>query len=127
MVDIGESSRKQHTADCIIGIGRNPDCPNHVHAIKLSKNRRGEENVIAYAIRLNNARWKMVPRGVYDTLKAEREKVEYSESQIDRMIESYQAQLSRIQQNTQSIMNASGGNNVPTNNTANYRGTPFGN
>ena len=68
----------------------------------------------------------MVPRGVYDTLKAEREKVEYSESQIDRMIESYQAQFSRIQQNTQSIMNASGGNNVP-NNTANYRGTPFGN
>lgn len=126
MVDIGESSRKQHTADCIIGIGRNPDCPNHVHAIKLSKNRRGEENVIAYAIRLNNARWKMVPRGVYDTLKAEREKVEYTESQIDRMIESYQAQFSRIQQNTQSIMNATGGNNVP-NNTAAYRGTPFGN
>ena len=43
MSDIGESSRKQHTADMIIGIGREEKCPNHLHTIKISKNRRGEE------------------------------------------------------------------------------------
>jgi hypothetical protein len=125
MVDVGESSRKQHTADCIIGIGRIPDCPNHVHAIKLSKNRRGEENVIAYAIRLNNARWKMIPRGVYDQLKGEREKIEYTEGQIDQMIQTYNAQFRQIQQNTQRIMNNMGGQNSNPNVGPNYRGTPF--
>ena len=124
MVDVGESSRKQHTADCIIGIGRVVDCPNHVHAIKLSKNRRGEENVIAYAIRLSNARWKMIPRGVYDTLKQGRDKVEYTEAQIDRMIETYNAQFQRIQQDTQKIMNATQNNNMGGG--ASYKNTPFG-
>ena len=119
MIDIGESSRKQHTADCIIGIGRVPDCPNHVHAIKLSKNRRGEENVIAYAIRLSNARWKMIPRGVYEQLKQGREKIEYTEGQIDRMVSVYNAQFNKIQQETQRIMqNQSNGSS--------YKGTPFG-
>ena len=123
MVDVGESSRKQHTADCIIGIGRIPDCPNHVHAIKLSKNRRGEENVIAYAIRLNNARWKMIPRGVYEQLKGEKEKIEYTEGQIDQMIQAYNAQYKQIQQNTQRIMNNMSGTNQSAG--PNYKGTPF--
>lgn len=130
MIDVGESSRKQHTADCIIGIGRVIDCPNHVHAIKLSKNRRGEENVISYAIRLNNARWKMIPRGVYDTLKQGREKVEYTEGQIDRMIETYNAQFNKIQQDTQRIMNGNaprmGQQQETATNGASYKGTPFG-
>lgn len=129
MVDVGESSRKQHTADCIIGIGRNPDCPNHVHAIKLSKNRRGEENVISYAIRLNNARWKMIPRGVYDQLKQNRDKVEYTEGQIDRMVEVYNQQFNRIQQDAQKLMNGNAprmGQPAPQGNGSGYRGTPFG-
>ena len=130
MVDVGESSRKQHTADCIIGIGRNPDCPNHVHAIKLSKNRRGEENVISYAIRLNNARWKMIPRGVYDQLKQNRDKVEYTEGQIDRMVEVYNQQFNRIQQDAQKLMNGNaprmGQQPAPQGNGSGYRGTPFG-
>lgn len=130
MIDVGESSRKQHTADCIIGIGRVPDCPNHVHAIKLSKNRRGEENVIAYAIRLNNARWKMIPRGVYDQLKTEREKVEYTEAQIDRMVEAYNAQFNRTQQEVNRMMSASPSTpsqptSTVTDDPSIYRGTPF--
>lgn len=123
MVDVGESSRKQHTADCIIGIGRVPDCPNHVHALKLSKNRRGEENVIAYAIRMSNARWKMIPRGVYDQLKTERDKIEYTDGQIDRMVQAYNDQFNKIQQSTQAQMNKM--QNQQSQGSS-YKGTPFG-
>ena len=86
MSDIGESSRKQHTADMIIGIGREERCPNHLHTIKISKNRRGEEGAKAYTIRLNNGRWKEIPKGLYDQLKTDTEKKMYTESEIDSMI-----------------------------------------
>ena len=98
MSDIGESSRKQHTADMIIGIGREEKCPNHLHTIKISKNRRGEEGARAYTIRLNNGRWKTMPKGVYDQLKVETEKKFYTEGEIDQMIGQYNVSYNRIQQ-----------------------------
>lgn len=101
MSDIGESSRKQHTADMIIGIGREERCPNHLHTIKISKNRRGEEGAKEYTIRLNNGRWKSLPKGLYDTLKAETEKKTYTEYEIDMMIGSYNTQASGIQSGRQ--------------------------
>ncbi len=97
MSDIGESSRKQHTADMIIGIGREEKCPNHLHTIKISKNRRGEEGAKEYTIRLNNGRWKSLPKGLYDRLKMETEKKMYTEFEIDSMIGEYNAQTHNIQ------------------------------
>ena len=96
MSDIGESSRKQHTADMIIGIGREERCPNHLHTIKISKNRRGEEGAKAYTIRLNNGRWKEIPKGLYDQLKTDTEKHMYTEFEIDSMIGQQNAQENRI-------------------------------
>ena len=112
MSDIGESSRKQHTADMIIGIGREERCPNHLHTIKISKNRRGEEGAKEYTIRLNNGRWKSLPKGLYDTLKAETEKKVYAECDIDMMIGSYNTQASGIQSGRQQPQKST----KPTNN-----------
>lgn len=112
MSDIGESSRKQHTADMIIGIGREERCPNHLHTIKISKNRRGEEGAKEYTIRLNNGRWKSLPKGLYDTLKAETEKKVYAECDIDMMIGSYNTQASGIQSGRQQSQKSA----KPTNN-----------
>jgi hypothetical protein len=109
MSDIGESSRKQHTADMIIGIGREERCPNHLHTIKISKNRRGEEGAREYTIRLQNGRWKSLPKGLYDQLKQETEKKFYTESEIDNMIGNFNASVNRIQQNVQNQMNQSQG------------------
>ena len=97
MSDIGESSRKQHTADMIIGIGREEKCPNHLHTIKISKNRRGEEGAKAYTIRLNNGRWKTLPKGLYDRLKQVTEKITYSEFEIDNMIGQFNSSMVQTQ------------------------------
>ena len=97
MSDIGESSRKQHTADMIIGIGREEKCPNHLHTIKISKNRRGEEGAKAYTVRLNNGRWKTLPKGLYDRLKQVTEKITYSEFEIDNMIGQFNSSMVQTQ------------------------------
>lgn len=82
LTDVGESSRKQHSADMIIGIGKNIDCPNHVHAINISKSRRGEIDVRSYSIRLGNGRFYPICRELYEELKKETNKIEYTEAQI---------------------------------------------
>lgn len=99
MQDVGESSRKQHTADIIIGLGREVECPNHLHTFKISKSRRGEEGVKDYTIRLNNGRFMSIPKGVYDQLKQEREKRVYTEAEIDVMVNNFNMQLSGITNN----------------------------
>lgn len=96
MQDIGESSRKQHTADMIIGIGREVESPNHLHTFKISKSRRGEEGVKAYTIRLNNGRFKELPKAVYDDLKNLTEKKLYTEADIDSMINQYNITYNRM-------------------------------
>ena len=85
LTDVGESSRKQHSADMIIGIGKNVDCPNHVHCINISKSRRGEIDVRSYCIRLGNGRFYPICRDLYEELKRESEKTNYTESQIKAM------------------------------------------
>ena len=89
MQDVGESSRKQHTADIIIGIGREYNSPNHLHTFKISKSRRGEEGVKDYTIRLQNGRFFSIPKGLYDTLKEDPEKKLYTQSEIEIMSSEY--------------------------------------
>lgn len=101
MQDIGESSRKQHSADFILGIGREVGNPNHLHTFKISKSRRGETDVIAYTIRLNNGRFKELPKDLYDSLKEVREKKTYTEKDIDMMIDQFTGNVRAIQQNLQ--------------------------
>lgn len=101
MQDVGESSRKQHTADIIIGLGREVDCPNHLHTFKISKSRRGEEGLKDYTIRLANGRFISIPKGLYDTLKQEREKKDYTEAEIEVMANQYLQTASSINNRVQ--------------------------
>jgi hypothetical protein len=103
MQDVGESARKQHTADIIIGLGREVDCPNHLHTFKISKSRRGEEGVKDYTIRLNNGRFISIPKGLYDNLKQERDKKEYTEAEIRVMINQFTSSVNTIVNNSTKV------------------------
>lgn len=96
MSDVGESSRKQHSADMIIGIGRVTGCPNHVHCLNISKSRRGEVDVKSYCIRLGNGRFYPISRGLYEALKEESEKKQYTEVEIEIMDRQYRNQEAMI-------------------------------
>lgn len=113
--DIGESSKKQQTADFILtaskGFSDGPN-PNNLGAFHLCKNRRGETNIVEYFIRLNNGRFKIVPKGVWDQLRQITEKVYYSDRDIDVMVDQYNREMSNIQsqlkQNIPQNQNTSG-------------------
>lgn len=103
MEDIGESARKQQTADMIIGIGKEKDSPNHLHTFKISKSRRGEVDVMAYTIRLKNGRFKEIPKQLYDDilhpLQGPNIKRDFTEAEIDNLIMSYNNQFSNRNNN----------------------------
>lgn len=104
--DIGESSRKQHCGDCILGIGREINSPNHLHTIKISKSRRGEVGAKIYTIRLDNGRFIEIPRGLYDQLKTIQEKRHYTSADITGMISQYNSQLNQINNQIQQNLNS---------------------
>ena len=104
--DIGESSRKQHTADCILGIAREPNSPNHLHTIKISKSRRGEVGAKIYTIRLDNGRFIEIPKALYDQLKMVQEKKHYTSADITAMVSQFNAQLNQINNQVQQNMNS---------------------
>lgn len=87
---VGESSRKIHAVDWAMTRSREINDLNGLGIFKIVKSRRGEENVIAYSIRLGNGRFKILPRGVYEQIKNITEKREFTEQDIDGMIASYQ-------------------------------------
>ena len=96
MQDVGESSRKQHTADMIIGIGREVDSPNNLHIINVSKNRRGRMYK-AYTIRLNNGRFIEVPREIYRQLKEDPTERDWTETEIGLLVNKYNQNFSQVQ------------------------------
>lgn len=103
------------TADIIITRGRVCGNPNHLGIFKIAKNRRGEEGVIDYSIRLGNGRFKSLPRGVYDQLKQEKEKRNYTESDIDGMIRIYNAQMGQINKQLNNVAQQATGYGTPMN------------
>ena len=84
--DVGESSRKQHTADICITRSR-IDNPNNLGIFKIVKSRRGEVGRKVYSIRLDNGRFIALPKEVFESLKMEKEKRELTEGDINLMIE----------------------------------------
>ena len=73
--------------------------------MSIPKARRGRVGSKSYVIRLNNGRFKDIPKGVYDQLRVETEEREYSEPEIDQMIHAYNMQSNRLQNNVQAIQN----------------------
>lgn len=95
---LSDSSKKQHVADWIMTISNvNPDCPNHLYVMSLPKARRGEVGSRAYVIRIQG-RFIEIPKGLYDQLRQDREKKDYTERDIQNMINQYKAQINKIQQ-----------------------------
>jgi hypothetical protein len=86
---VGESARKIHAVDWCLTRGREPGNLNGLGISKIVKSRRGDEQVVDYNIRLNNGRFKSLPRAVYEDLKQIDEKRDFTESEIDQMISNY--------------------------------------
>lgn len=105
--DIGESSRKQHAADIIITRGRVTTNPNHLGIFKIVKNRRGETGAVVYSIRLSNGRFVNVPKNVYDLLKENSEKRNYTEQDIKSLMGNMSNQTNKINQTIEQAVNAS--------------------
>lgn len=129
--DIGESSKKQQTADFILTASRGFSDGaniNNLGVFNLCKNRRGETNVLEYFIRLNNGRFRVLPKGVWDEIKSLTEKRYFTDSEIDFMILQYNKQYDSIQrQVSQNYNNSSTTVNQNIDNQKNNKlKTPFG-
>lgn len=94
--DVGESSRKIHTADVLFTAGKYKDSPNHVGVFKCCKNRRGEEGNKTGYIRLNNGRFRFIPIPVAEQISDLKDKRDYTEQDIDEMIQRYNESMSNI-------------------------------
>ena len=85
------------TVDTIITRGQNCMCPNNVGIMSVVKCRRGEPNTRSYSIRLNNGRFMTdLPKSLYDDLVQQREKIFYTEADINQMKKQYEHQEHQI-------------------------------
>lgn len=112
MDQVGESARKIHAVDWCMTRSREPGNLNGLGISKIVKSRRGEEQVVDYNIRLNNGRFKSLPKAVYQDIKEIQDKRDFSEAEIDQMISNYiQARSSVTQQLNQKIPGTQRGSN----------------
>lgn len=91
MESMGESSRKVHCVDVILSFGKAKSGVS-CGICRVAKNRRGEENVEIPYVRLNNGRFKFIPKGLYNNLKGTQEKRVFTEGELDRLISQYNVQ-----------------------------------
>lgn len=105
--DVGESSRKQHTADVVISRGKYKE--SGLGIFKIVKNRRGRTTKV-YSIRVEG-KFVEIPRGVYEKLKADADENEYGEvkynmASIKALVDQYKA----TENNIRSQLNAASQN-----------------
>ena len=84
---IGESARKVHSVDVAITGSRATDFGNS-GIFKIVKNRRGKNSIVSGYIRLNNGRFKYIPRDLFNYLRTT-DTSEWSESQVDDALFAY--------------------------------------
>lgn len=102
--DLSESSRKAHIIDALFAISKCPDSNQSCGIINIAKNRRGRDNIKFPYVRLNNGRFKLIPKGVYEYIKNVQEYHDWLDSEIDQYILSYTQHESTIQKQVQSKM-----------------------
>jgi hypothetical protein len=108
LADIGESKRKQETADFIVTISKlATECPNSVFVAYIPKARRGKVGTKKYLIRIEGVFYE-IPHGVYQQLAQIKEEVRYTPQDIERMVMEYNKQQSGINQKVKQIMNGGG-------------------
>lgn len=115
---LSESLRKIQTVDWALTRTRERDNLNGLGIFKIIKSRRGEENVVAYSIRLNNGRFRIIPRSVYHQILQVEEKRDYTDAEIDKMINDFNQALSC----TNNMVN----NQMNSNVSINKGPSPFG-
>lgn len=98
---IGESARKVHICDAVWTRGRCTSSENHLGIFTIVKSRRGSEGDKACSVRLNNGRFKIIPRQVYNELKKVEGKANWTEGEIDQMIAECDRMKSMINANIQ--------------------------
>jgi hypothetical protein len=104
--DIGESSRKQHACDfCITISDMYEDNPNHIYKMALVKARRGEVGSSAYVIRIQG-RFIEIPVDVYKMIGQTKEKMNYTERDIEEMIKKLNRSNFRVNQNLQAAQSS---------------------
>ena len=113
---VGESARKIHAVDFCLTRSREAGNLNGLGISKIVKNRRGEENIIDYNIRLNNGRFKSLPRQVYMQLNEIKDKRSFSEKEIDFMISQYIQTLNANNNSKNNVTNSVGFNEFIKNN-----------
>lgn len=103
--DIGESSRKQHACDfCITISNLLEDNPNHIYYSSLVKARRGEVGSGAYMIRIQG-RFIEIPRDIYKMIAQTKEKMNYTEADIENMVRQLNQSNFMINKNIQAAQN----------------------
>jgi hypothetical protein len=112
--DLGTSSRKGHIADVVITRSKEKDTVNGLGIFNIAKNRHGGME-IAHSIRLDNGRFKVIPKVVYDNIKQLTEHQYFTEGELDMMIRQYEIQKSHINlQVAQKIQTQQGGTKTVT-------------
>lgn len=108
LTDIGESKRKQETADFIVTISDTAqDCPNHLYTAYIPKARRGRVGTKKYLIRIEG-RFIEIPKGVYDQLSQEKEEINYTQQEIERIISEYRKLQNGVTQKQNTLQSGSG-------------------
>lgn len=114
---LSDSSRKVHTADMIITRGRyTQGSMTNLGIFKVVKNRRGAEGDQFPSIRLSNGKFIAIPPQVYNDLKMLPEKKNFSEQDIQIMIQNFESTRRNVvnQVNQQVQQQMRGGYNPPS-------------
>lgn len=111
--DLSDSSKKFHNVDIQISRGVCKDSAmKTLGKFKITKNRRGEVGEEFPSIRMPNGRFKVIPKGIYERLKALPEKRNYTDAEIDAMTLEYNNSVGAIKEqiNTNKMMKPRGQN-----------------
>lgn len=93
--EVGESSRKQHTADIVISRGKYKE--SALGIFKVVKNRRGRTTKV-YSVRVDG-RFVEIPRGVYEQLKSAEdgdEPVQYDLASVNALVSNYKQNEAQV-------------------------------
>lgn len=95
--ELSDSSKKYHNVDIQISRGKwSGGAMQTLGIFKITKNRRGEVGDTFPSIRMPNGRFRVLPKGVYESLKQLPEKRNFTDSEIDAMIADYNRTTSHI-------------------------------
>lgn len=101
---LGNSSRKGHIADVVVTVKKRPGNMNGLCVFNIAKNRHGY-NEKAYAIRLGNGRFKIIPKEIYNDLAQIQDHHEFLEGEIDMRVQQFLQSRKQVTQQVNQKLN----------------------